>query len=380
MITQTVDSAVQFQFTGTSLSWYGIYPKELPIQSTLATYSIDSGEENTFQLYGLTPNAPTAYNQLLFQTEVYSYGLHILNVTFQGGNTTTPLSLNHILLQTSDQTNGTEATPSTPVNEVSASRPSISVAGLVCGVVALFIIMAVLLVYYFTIEKRKQPKTAASSSSPANFTNPTRPSPTARHSTASAPRFDLASSSPYLEGTIVKDPSRHSTWHEKIRTSFSAAFNRTPHLGMVIANASTTTTTDNRKQQQQQQRPPQILSLWTRRNLSKQSHQRLADVVNVPHRHRPRMPAAHPQPAEVHHQAVPMGGEYLTGQLEEPRSAVDDDDDGHSGGNVTAPSLSLPSVSAGGLERSASSADASYYGGYRTKREMIELERRNKRP
>ena len=43
-------------------------------------------------------------------------------------------------------------------------------------------------------------------------------------------------------------------------------------------------------------------------------------------------------------------------------------------GNLPTASLSLPSLSAG-HGRNVSSADASYYGGYRTMREMVELEK-----
>ena len=170
--------------------------------------------------------------------------------------------------------------------------------------------------------------------------------------------FDLASSSPHLgvEGAVAENNRiRRLTWHEKLRTSLSAAFNRTPHLGKVVADASTPSTIQHRKKPTS----PQILSLWARRNLSRQ----LISDENVPHR--PQLP---PQDHQGQEQQIPsVGGEYLTS--DRPESG----DVEYSRENIPTSSLSLPVALAG---RSASSADASYYGGYRTKREMIELERR----
>lgn len=315
----------------------------------MATFSIDSGKETTFRLQGLSANAPTAYNQLLFNTDVYVYGLHTLIVNFEGDNDTTPLSLDYILIQTGDKPSGAATTPPPPVTVVggNAGRPSILIVGLVCGVMA-FVLTSVLLVYFLIIKRRKDAKNI-SSAFPASIRNPVLTVPTARHSMATAPHLDLASSSPYLGvGTTALDHNRCSTWRERLRALFSAAFNRTPRLGMVVNSP----TTDHPRQHF-----PQILSLWARRNLSSQSHQ----SVNVVHR--PQMPI-------YHHQG--QVAEYLTSGGPEAR-----DTGGTSGGNMPTSSLSLPSASGRGF--STSSADASYYGGYRTKREIIELEKRHQR-
>lgn len=321
------------------------------MEPALASFSVDGGTEDTFQLQGLSPNATTAYNQLLFRTNVYPHGPHTLTVNFKGGNNTTPLSLDYILLQT-DNTPSGNVTGSTSTIGVGAGRPSISIAGLICGVVALLVVIAVLLAYFFIIRKRKQIKTDTSPFPiTANFDRPA-PTVSTRRSTATTPHFDLASSTPYIgiEAAPVEVHSRRSTWHDKLRTSLFATFNRTPHLGMVQSNGSTT---DHRKKRGSQQ----ITSLWARRNLSRQSHQRHSNVY-IPHR--PRMPPRYQT-------------EYATPVHRDSGDAVIED----SVGNLPTASLSLPSASAG-HGRNVSSADASYYGGYRTKREMVELEKRQR--
>jgi len=366
-LTRTPKASIQFQFkgeqlfphplnfflsqlSGTTLSWYGIYPRELPIQPAMASFSIDGGMENTFRLQGLlSPNSSTASNQLLFRTDVYPHGLHTLVVKFEGNSNTTPLSLAYILLQGENASVGTQTGPTLTATAVvgNAGRPSISIAGLVCGVVALCVIIALLLAYFFVFKKRRQkivphpiPSTTAVSDRPAS-----------RAPIAIAEGFDLASSSPYLGvgGSIGEDRRQTSTWRDKLQTSFFAAFNRTPHLGMAVADASTT---DPRKTRG----PPQVLSLWARRNRSRKNHQRITNET-VPHR--PRMPLGN------HQERTPPIDE--SGRLESADITVE-----NSGGTIPATSLSLPTAPA---ERT-SSANVSYYGGYRTKREMIELERR----
>jgi hypothetical protein len=79
------------------------------------------------------------------------------------------------------------------------------------------------------------------------------------------------------------------------------------------------------------------------------------------------MPPYHHQ--DQNHPASQMEEYVSSGQPDSGDAVVE-----HSDSQPTA-SLSLPSVSAR-FGRSTSSADASYYGGYRTKREMIELEKR----
>jgi len=372
-ITRTRKASVQFQFTGkhhfshppfffltqltgTTLSWYGIYPRELPIQPAMASFSIDGGMENTFRLQGLSsPNASTAYNQLLFRTDVYPYGLHTIIVKFEGNNNTTPLSLAYILLQGENVSIGTQTGPTLTATSIAsnANRPSISIAGLVCGVVALCVVIALLLAYFFVFKKRRQKIVPL----PIPATIPNSNLPTPRFSATTTEGFDLASSSPYLgvEGSIREDRRQTLTWREKLKTSFFAAFNQTPRLGMVVADVATASTTDHRKTRG----PPQVLSLWARRNRSRQIHQRITDV-NVPHR--PRMPPDNHQ--GLRHQTPP---------IDESDRLESTDVVENSSGNIPAASLSLPTAL---VERTTSSANVSYYGGYRTKKEMIELERR----
>lgn len=83
--------------TGTSLTWVGFIPTELPHNKSTASYSIDSGSSSRFELTGLTPTATTTvYNQVFFTTPDLPIGNHTIIVTYEGNNT--PLTLDYLLV------------------------------------------------------------------------------------------------------------------------------------------------------------------------------------------------------------------------------------------------------------------------------------------
>ena len=118
--------ALSFQLifhTGRSLLYYGYFePLFLMGTSTkTASYSIDGQPPIPFDVLpeatapGFGPNA-TYYNILLFDTGSLPAGPHILDVTYLGTSSNTPLSFEYIIVQ-----NGTSESES-----VSSSTASIS--------------------------------------------------------------------------------------------------------------------------------------------------------------------------------------------------------------------------------------------------------------
>ncbi|KIM39686.1 hypothetical protein M413DRAFT_447143 [Hebeloma cylindrosporum] len=179
-MTVTKGGSVTFKFMGVGLSFYGLIPRELPISPSLATFSIDGGPTTPVALKGLTPGSVTLYNQKFFETPTLPYGLHTLNVTYKGddsSNGSTPLVLDYLLIQ-----NGSIASSSTPLLPASTAAPvstsatkNVNVAGVVCGVLAAIAFLLVLAFFFMKYRKSKEVKFAPSS----KFLppNPFRPRP-----------------------------------------------------------------------------------------------------------------------------------------------------------------------------------------------------------
>ena len=107
--------------SGTSLSWYGFIPVELPKGSSPATYSIDGQTPVNFLLKGLVITATTTiYNQKFFETAQLTPGSHTLKAVFEGNNST-PLTITYLIIQ-----NGTVSSTSTSSTTTSVSSPATS--------------------------------------------------------------------------------------------------------------------------------------------------------------------------------------------------------------------------------------------------------------
>ncbi|PPQ97527.1 hypothetical protein CVT26_006530 [Gymnopilus dilepis] len=109
-LTSVPNSIFTYEFTGTSLSWYGFIPTELPHEQATASYTIDGGQPTTFLLKGLPQNAgTTVYNQKFFQTPSLSDGDHKLVVTYLGSGKVTPLTLDYLIVQQGSQSSSSSS-------------------------------------------------------------------------------------------------------------------------------------------------------------------------------------------------------------------------------------------------------------------------------
>ncbi|KAF9458804.1 hypothetical protein BDZ94DRAFT_1123479, partial [Collybia nuda] len=95
-MTQVKGSTASFLFTGTSVSWIGFIPTELPHNASSATYSVDGGPPTFFSLEGLPSGSTTVYNQEFFKTPELQPGPHSLVVIHQGTGQQTPLTLDFL--------------------------------------------------------------------------------------------------------------------------------------------------------------------------------------------------------------------------------------------------------------------------------------------
>ncbi|KAF8163682.1 hypothetical protein B0H34DRAFT_672630 [Crassisporium funariophilum] len=136
--TSTQGTQLVFNFTGIQLSWYGFIPTEFPHGPSLATYSIDGGTPINFLLRGLSQDSITIYNQKFFSTQTLSPGPHTLIVVHEGTGSTTPLTLDYLVVQigTIPSTNGTSSTTNDTdpaSNSTSSGGKGRSSIGLIVG-------------------------------------------------------------------------------------------------------------------------------------------------------------------------------------------------------------------------------------------------------
>lgn len=161
---------------GVSLTWYGFYDPSLPWDTSLktATYSIDGGSPISFNTLVDVANRtqtdkPTGvrYNQVLFQTDDLPNTNHNLQVTFQGTNSSTPLTLEFLVVnpnpregadsatsvapstQTSSSGNPNATNPALPTTSASPRKVSNlgTIVGAVVGSVAIVLLLAILFVF-----------------------------------------------------------------------------------------------------------------------------------------------------------------------------------------------------------------------------------------
>lgn len=102
---------------GTSVSWVGFVPHELPHSASSATYSVDGGPPIFFPLNGLAPDFQiTIYNQIFFTTPELAAGLHSLVVIHQGNGQQTPLTLDYLYVTNTSAPIASPMSGSTPTN------------------------------------------------------------------------------------------------------------------------------------------------------------------------------------------------------------------------------------------------------------------------
>ncbi|KIJ44148.1 hypothetical protein M422DRAFT_30652 [Sphaerobolus stellatus SS14] len=158
-MTSVAGTELTFEFIGTSLSWLGFIPTELPHNASNATFSVDGGSPATFRLPGLTSDSSnTIYNQVFFTTPNLTMGKHTLKVVHLGSRAQTPLTLTNMFLingtfpSTPSNTQITQAssssiTPNQSVNSDSHKTTIGAIIGVVLGGLALLLIIGGVLVW-----------------------------------------------------------------------------------------------------------------------------------------------------------------------------------------------------------------------------------------
>ncbi|KAH9484521.1 hypothetical protein JR316_0004003 [Psilocybe cubensis] len=160
--TQSPNAIFTYSFIGVSLSWYSFIPAEFPHTATFASYSVDNQVPVQFSLKGLPAGTTTTiYNQKFFQTSDYPMGSHKIVVTYLGSSSTTPLTLDYLVVQngTSPSPSGASSSPTTSGNAGSAGSSHSSNVGAIAGGVVggiVLIILATLAIIYFRRWDRKQ--------------------------------------------------------------------------------------------------------------------------------------------------------------------------------------------------------------------------------
>lgn len=85
---------------GSALTWYGIVRVDFPRGTATGSYVVDHDDPVIFTWKGLPSGANTTqYNQNIFETSHYPYDLHKITVFHNGNSSTTPLTLDYLLVQ-----------------------------------------------------------------------------------------------------------------------------------------------------------------------------------------------------------------------------------------------------------------------------------------
>lgn len=156
---------------GVSLSWFGVYNSSHHRGPASATYSVDGETPIPFLLENVSSDdTPLLSNQPFFQTSKYSAGQHRLEVVYHGQPETTPLTLQHLIVQNSSPSTPTTLTAVNTVTTVatatvwtttSTSIPSHSSSGtnarmigsIVGGAIGGFLFLALLAMAFLLLRR-----------------------------------------------------------------------------------------------------------------------------------------------------------------------------------------------------------------------------------
>ncbi|KAF9563376.1 hypothetical protein CPC08DRAFT_330600 [Agrocybe pediades] len=164
MTTQT-NSTFTMNFTGVSVTWYGVVFPKLPNSPARGSYVVNGESPHAFQLEGLSPGEVTQYNQIFFQTPPYNQGQHTMVVTYLGNTNTTPLTLDYLIIQNGTQLRNATASPTSSTHTLGP------VVGGVLGGIALVILTAVGFILYRR-RKKKNGKTTQPASGSESIVQP----------------------------------------------------------------------------------------------------------------------------------------------------------------------------------------------------------------
>ncbi|KAF8163683.1 hypothetical protein B0H34DRAFT_781303 [Crassisporium funariophilum] len=180
-MTSVQNAQFEFHFTGIQLSWYGFIPQEFPHGPSPATYSIDGQTPINFLLKGLPQVSGSIYNQEFFSTQALSPGPHKLVVVHEGTGSTTPLTLDYIVVQngtipatntTSNPNNGTTAPASNTTSGTKSKTPVGAIAGGVIGGLVLILLAVIGFLFLRRRDKRRLSRESASSFDPGHTVEP----------------------------------------------------------------------------------------------------------------------------------------------------------------------------------------------------------------
>jgi hypothetical protein len=148
-------AVVLMSYGGVSLSWYGFIPTEWPHAATTSTYSVDGETPVNFLLQGLPANSGTVYNQKFFETKQYAQGNHQIVVLFKGNNTTTPLTLDYLVIQNGTTPQNT-TTSSPPANSLNQNKAKSNTGAIVGGVVGGLVLIVLAVLGFLYIRRRER--------------------------------------------------------------------------------------------------------------------------------------------------------------------------------------------------------------------------------
>ncbi|PPQ99340.1 hypothetical protein CVT24_009154 [Panaeolus cyanescens] len=100
-LTNSTGSTMKLDFNGTSLKWYTINYSRFSnaTQNSEARWKVDDLEPQPFVVPAPSTNDTGTYQHLLFEVSGLSPGLHHLEVTHQGDESTWPLTLSNLIIQ-----------------------------------------------------------------------------------------------------------------------------------------------------------------------------------------------------------------------------------------------------------------------------------------
>lgn len=119
--------------SGTSVAWYYAIASDASTTSSSATFTLDDGAPQTIAIPGRGASQTSNwYNQFLYQSEDYPMGSHTLTVTYEGDASSSPLTLQYLVVQNGTALSSTSSSSTsaqsgtTPVHSsASTSAPSL---------------------------------------------------------------------------------------------------------------------------------------------------------------------------------------------------------------------------------------------------------------
>ncbi|KAF9533801.1 hypothetical protein CPB83DRAFT_844537 [Crepidotus variabilis] len=211
--TTTKGTALDFEFTGISLQWYGVTPAVFPGIPSTITYTIDGGSPQVVILPGHSNNSPNLSNQKYFEISTLSMGKHQLSVVYNGNSTTTPLTLDYFVVQNGSITY-TPPPPVTytPITNNTVEKHSTHIGAIVGGTLSAIIIVTFIVALLFFLRRRKL--AAAKRNVSANEVHPFDVWAFRRPSTTNS-KGVLSSSVPTIHNSQISPLLKSSQGHDE---------------------------------------------------------------------------------------------------------------------------------------------------------------------